>query len=212
MAALLIAAQPSTPQEICANKTGTQGGYFYTFWKDGGAACMTLGSPGSYSTHYDLAGNRNLVAGMGWGKGSPNRRVGYNAGVFDAGSNSYLTLYGWSTDPLIEYYVVESWGSSFKPPGNARSLGTVTSDGGTYEIYRTQRVRKPSIRGTATFYQYWSVRTSRQQTGTNQTITFANHVNAWASHGMELGKMNYQVMATEGFGSTGGSNITVWQE
>jgi len=46
----------------------------------------------------------------------------------------------------------------------------------------------------------------------NNTITFANHVNAWRSHGMNLGTMNYQIMATEGFGSNGSSNVTTWQQ
>ncbi len=208
---LSIAAQSAASRQICANQTGTHQGYFYTFWKDGGDACMALGRPGHYSIRYHLAGSRNLVAGIGWARGSTTRRIGYNAAAFDAGSNSYLTLYGWSTDPLVEYYVVDSWGSSFTPPGAAEILGTVTSDGGTYNIYRTRRIARPSIRGIATFDQFWSVRTSRRPIGAKSMITFANHVRAWRSHGMELGAMNYQVMATEGFGSTGRSNVTVWQ-
>jgi len=28
---------------------------------------------------------------------------------------------------------------------------------------------------------------------------------------MNLGTMNYQIMATEGFGSNGSSNVTTWQ-
>ena len=100
--------------------------------------------------------------------------------------------------------MVDSWGSDFTPPGeDAAVLGTVESDGGTYRIYRTQRVEKPSIRGTETFDQYWSVRTAKRPQGADNTITFANHVAAWRAHGMELGTMNYQVLATEGFGSTG---------
>lgn len=209
---LFAAAQPAVAQQVCDNGTGTHGGYFYTFWKDGGTACMTLGSGGNYSTAYNLSGGRNLVAGKGWQTGSTSRRVGYNAGVWNPGTNSYLTLYGWSTNPLVEYYVVDSWGSSFTPPGNAQSMGTVTTDGGIYNIYRTQRVNAPSIIGTATFYQYWSVRTARRSTGVNSVITFANHVSAWRQRGWNLGTMNYQVMATEGFGSTGSSNITVWQQ
>jgi endo-1,4-beta-xylanase len=43
-------------------------------------------------------------------------------------------------------------------------------------------------------------------------ITFANHVTAWRKLGMKLGRMDYQVMATEGFGSAGSSDIAVWQE
>jgi endo-1,4-beta-xylanase len=204
-----FASQPA--HRVCRNQTGTHDGFFFTFWKDGGDACMTLGPKGRYSTRYDLQGRKNLVAGKGWRTGSPTRKIGYRAARFDAGTNSYLTLYGWSVDPLIEYYVVESWGTGFRPPGhNSPVLGTVVSDGGTYEIYRTRRVEQPSIRGRQTFYQYWSVRTEKRPLDVSATITFANHVNAWRKLGMKLGRMNYQVMATEGFGSTGGSDVTVW--
>jgi endo-1,4-beta-xylanase len=214
-ASVLASAASAAPpaQRVCSNLTGTHGGFFFTFWKDGGEACMTLGPKGRYGTRYDLAGRKNLVAGKGWRTGSPSRKIGYRAARFDAGANSYLTLYGWSVDPLIEYYVVESWGAGFKPPGHGSPvLGTVVSDGGTYEIYRTQRVKQPSIRGRQTFYQYWSVRTEKRPIGSAATITFSNHVNAWRKLGMKLGRMDYQVMATEGFGSTGGSDVTVWRE
>lgn len=211
LAALGVGASAETG-EICRNRTGTHEGFFYTFWKDSGAACMTLGSAGSYRLEYDLRPG-NLVAGTGWRIGSATRRVGYRAAVFEPGTNSYLALYGWSTDPLVEYYVVDSWGSEFTPPGEgAPVLGTVESDGGTYAIYRTRRVDKPSIRGTQTFDQYWSVRTARRPTGADQAITFANHVAAWRRHGMELGTMDYQVLATEGFGSTGRARVAVWQD
>lgn len=211
-ALLFVGPGPAQAQsQVCNNGTGTHNGYFYTFWKDGGTGCMNLGTSGNYSISYNLSGNRNLVAGKGWATGSTSRRVGYNAGNFTPGSNSYLTLYGWSTNPLVEYYVVDSWGG-YTPPG-AQSQGTVTTDGGTYNIYRTQRVNAPSIQGnSSTFYQYWSVRTSKRPQGQNNVITFANHVDAWRRKGWNLGTMNYQVMATEGFGSTGSSNVTVWQQ
>jgi endo-1,4-beta-xylanase len=214
---LLLAAGPAhaQTQTVCNNSTGTHSGFFYSFYRSSGSGCMTMTGNyggGNYSTSYSLGSNGNLVAGKGWATGSTNRRVGYNAGVFNPGSNSYLTLYGWSTNPLVEYYVVDNWGG-FKPPGGgASSLGTVTSDGGTYDIYRTRRINAPSIIGTASFDQFWSVRTSKRATGQNATITFANHVNAWRSRGMNLGTMNYQILATEGFGSNGSSNVTVWQQ
>jgi endo-1,4-beta-xylanase len=199
-------------QSVCNNATGSQGGYYYSMWKDGGTGCLNLGSGGNYSISWNVSGNKNLVAGKGWNPGSTSRVVGYNAGVFNPGGNSYLSLYGWSTSPLVEYYIVDNWGS-WQPPGSgAQYMGTVNSDGGTYNIYRTQRVNAPSIQGNATFYQYWSVRTSKRSTGTNNTITFANHVNAWRSKGMNLGTMNYQILATEGYGSIGNSNVTVWQQ
>ncbi len=195
-------------QTLCNSDTGNNGGFFFTHWTDGGgSACMTLGSEGNYS--YQWSNTGNFVGGKGWSTGSSSRVIGYNAGNYSPSGNSYLTLYGWSTDPLVEYYVVDSWGS-WRPPGGT-AVGTVTSDGGTYQLYRTLRVDEPSIIGQATFYQYWSVRTSKRSTGSNNNITFQNHVNAWANQGWNLGTHNYQVMATEGYESSGSSNVTVWE-
>ncbi|WP_437942901.1 glycoside hydrolase family 11 protein [Sorangium sp. So ce341] len=194
---------------INTNQTGTDGRW-YTFWKDGGSVSMSLNGGGNYAVNW-ANGNYNFVGGKGWNTGSSSRNVGYNAGVWSTGSsNAYLTLYGWTTNPLVEYYVVDSWGS-WRPPGGTPA-GSVTTDGGTYDLYRMQRVNAPSIIGNATFYQYWSVRRSKRPTGTNSTITFSNHVNAWASKGWHLGTHNYQVMATEVFNpsSSGSSNLTVW--
>ncbi len=213
LALTLASAGVSHAQSVCTNQTGTNNGFYYQMYLSSGTACITLGSAGNYSTTFSLGSSGNMVAGKGWSAGSTSRVVGYNAGVLNLGSNGYLSLYGWSTNPLIEYYVVDDYGG-FTPPGNgATLLGTVTSDGGTYNIYKVQRVNAPNITGTnQNFYQYWSVRTSKRSTGTNNTITFANHVKAWASHGMTLGTMNYQMIATEGYGSTGSSNVTVWSQ
>lgn len=207
LCAALLLALPADAQTICSSQTNTQGGYFYTHWTDGGgSACMTLGSEGNYS--YSWSNTGNFVGGKGWSTGSSNRVISYNAGSYSPSGNSYLTLYGWTTNPLVEYYVVDSWGS-WRPPG-ASAAGSVTTDGGTYDLYRTQRVNQPSIQGTATFYQYWSVRRSKRSTGSNNSITFANHVNAWAGRGWNLGSHSYQVMAVEGYQSSGSANVTVW--
>ena len=212
---LLISATPQlNAQTVCSNQTGTNNGFFYSFFLSSGSACMTMTGNfggGNYSTTWSLGSNGNMVAGKGWNPGSTSRRVGYNAGNFSPGSNGYLALYGWSTNPLVEYYVVDSHGPFTPPGGGAQSLGTVNSDGGTYNIYRVSK-SGPNILGNGPFTQYWSVRTSNRGQGSNNTITFANHVNAWRSHGMNLGTMNYQIMATEGFGSNGSSNVTTWQQ
>jgi endo-1,4-beta-xylanase len=206
---LLSVTQESNAQTITSNQTGTHSGFFYSYWKDSGSASMTLGSGGNYSVNWNL-GSGNFVGGKGWSTGSSSRKVGYNAGVWSPNGNAYLTLYGWTRNPLIEYYVVDSWGS-WRPPGGS-SEGSVTTDGGTYNLYRRQRVNAPSIEGTKTFYQFWSVRTSKRSTGSNATITFQNHRNAWANKGWNLGSHAYQIMATEGFQSSGSSNLTVWQQ
>jgi endo-1,4-beta-xylanase len=194
-------AHAEADRTITSNTTGFHNGYFFSYWKDNGNVTMTLGAGGNYSVR--MNGINNSVVGKGWKPGS-NHTVNYS-GTFSPNGNGYLALYGWTTNPLIEYYIVEDFGS-YNPSSGTQRLGSVTTDGSTYDIYRTQRVNQPSIIGNATFYQYWSV---RQQHRTSGTITTANHFNAWSRLGLTLGSHDYQIMATEGYQSNASSTITV---
>ncbi|KAG6908447.1 hypothetical protein DXG01_004530 [Tephrocybe rancida] len=182
--------------------TGTLNGYYYSLWMQNNAgATMDIGT-GQYSLSWTAA-TENVVGGIGWLPGAA-RVINYS-GTFSSPGNGYLSVYGWTQNPLIEYYIVESFGT-YNPSTGATRLGSVTSDGGVYDIYHTVRTNQPSIEGTATFDQFWSVRQTKRVGG---SVTTANHFNAWATTGLKLGTHNYQILATEGYESSGSSSITV---
>lgn len=110
-----------------------------------------------------------------------------------------------------EHYACECVSSadlhhSYNPGSGGELQGTVQSDGSIYNIYTAQRTNAPSIQGTASFTQFWSVRKDLRSEG---TVTVGNHFDAWAKLGMTLGAHDYQIVATEGYMSSGTTTITV---
>lgn len=195
-------------QTITSNETGTHDGYDYEFWKDdGGSGSMTLNSGGAFNCQWSGINNILFRKGQRLGESQTHQQLGNMsinyAASYSPSGNSYLCVYGWTVDPLVEFYIVESWGN-WRPPG-ASSKGTITVDGGTYDIYETTRTNEPSIKGTQTFQQYWSVRTSKRTSG---TISVTDHFNAWESRGMPMGKMYEVALCVEGYQSSGSANVT----
>jgi endo-1,4-beta-xylanase len=158
---------------------------------------MTLGAGCDFTCQWGSV--NNILFRKGLRPGSDSVIVVYSADYKPQG-NSYLSIYGWFQNPLVEYYIIESWGS-WKPPGNSTKKGTVETDSGKYDIYQNQRTGE-SIEGNKTFTQYWSVRTAKRTSG---TITCGNHFAAWKKAGMTIGKFYEVSFNVEAYQSSGGT-------
>jgi hypothetical protein len=142
------------------------------------------------------------------------------------GGYSYVAIYGWTKNPLIEWYVVEDWYGD----GILNSLGILgtykgdftTSDGVEYKIYRN--VRPPGsgdILGAGKgFPQYFSVRqraNNSPETPMCGSIAITEHFVKWDTfEDMKMGDDLYEVkFLIEAGGGTGwfeATYLTITQE
>jgi len=115
---------------------------------------------------------------------------------------SFIGIYGWSEDPMIEYYIVDNWASQYKPGGTGwgwTKKGEYTVDGAKYEAWTHTQVDQWALHGKATFEQFYGVRESARACG---TIDITKHFEEWAKLGMNLGKMyEAKVLGEVGNGS-----------
>lgn len=236
-AAACVAAMSFSTANACTgalnnqnNAVGTHNGYYYSFWKqtNNSRVNVTCGEPGYYRAEWSNV--FNWVGGVGWNPGGPrivNYRGTFNSGINRSSSNSYLALYGWTRAPTeVEYYIVESYGSY--NPANCGGSGGVAGGGGSgdgqkgsvtiggvvYDLTQCTRTNQPSISGTSTFKQFFSVRRNPQPWGQIQgTIDVGAHFQAWANAGMRLGTDHfYMVLASEGYdgGNNSRGNSELW--
>ena len=191
-------------QQAMADGQGTDHGFFWSLYHSGGSASISFPGAGTYPGNYAMSwsGVNDVVGGKGWNPGG-SRTVGYNCGSISGFNN--FSVYGWTTGPLIEFYICEM-GSVV----SGSFVGSVSSDGHSYNVYKHQQVNQPSIQGTATFWQYLS-NWGGSSTGANHSVTTGNHFNYWKAHIGSMGSFNYMILGTEAYGGKSGSvNATVW--
>ena len=191
---------------VTENIIGTLNGHDYELWKDSGNTEMIIREDGTFSCSWNGINNalfrigKKLPADKTYDE-YETIRLTYEADYQPVG-NSYLCVYGWTKEPLVEYYVVESWGT-WRPPG-AVSMGTIEVDDAEYDVYTTVRETQPSIEGTQTFSQFWSVRKEKAEEG---TVSLTEHFDAWKEMGMELGRLYETALTVEGYQSQGTADI-----
>lgn len=189
---------------------GTNDGYIYELWNQygQGVGCMSIGSGALFSGEWSGIENYLARRGLGYDQTKEHQDIGsfyanYQCNYIPSSisGNSYLSIYGWTTDPLIEYYIVEDWRNwipSMAP--NATFKGIFEVNGSVYDIYEHTRINQPSIVGDTTFQQYFSIRRDTRNSG---TINISDHFNMWNSIGMPMGKLHEVSFVVEGYKNSG---------
>ena len=215
----------------CSNgqsqKMGSGAGYDYELWSQNGAgnATMTLNpsteNGGAFSVEWSGTINMLARSGKRWGANSTVtvQNVGNITAEFEVEWSStdnvkYVSVYGWGYydkgdipsgfSDEIEYYIVQDRGS-YNPTQGGKKFGSAVIDGISYDFYTTDRIQQPSLSGTSTFKQYWSIPSNTSQHRTKGTISISKHFSEWAKVGMKMGRL-YEVasMKIESYtGNTG---------
>jgi hypothetical protein len=209
--------------------------YGYEMWTEGGNKNKLIwygpDEKGGAAFRAEWNNPNDFLGRVGYFWGSGNKYASYGnifcdfeytrSGRGTAGGYSYIGIYGWSRNPLIEYYIVEDWfgnqwQSDTSPMGAGTTGGTVignfTIDDSNYIIYKSKRENKPSINGTATFDQYFSIRQSPRKSG---TISITEHFKKWEELSLNLGNMyecKFLVEAGGGVGWFDASYLTFRKE
>ena len=120
------------------NSIGTLGnGYAYQLWSNGvGTGSMTVaGVDAKFSAAWNNPGDFLARIGLTWDATKTYTQLGTISSDFaetKTGSGigyNFVGIYGWSENPLHEYYIVEDWFGARPVPG--AKVGTITVDGGT---------------------------------------------------------------------------------
>ena len=92
---------------IYNNETGNQDGYDYELWKDTGNTSMTLNAGGTFECSWSNINNALFRKGKKFDSTKTYKEIGnisFDYGCdYNPNGNSYLCVYGWTVDPLVEY-------------------------------------------------------------------------------------------------------------
>jgi endo-1,4-beta-xylanase len=125
----------------------------------------------------------------------------------NATGNNYLAVYGWMRNPQTEYYIIETFGT-FDPTQQARDYGTYDdAEGNTYKLAQEIRHSWVPMEGS-TVYRIFATRRSQRMSG---SIDVGAHLDAWRAKGLKMGEAHVdQIMAVDGYQSSGEASVTVW--
>jgi hypothetical protein len=213
------ATPPTGGTRYCSNTKGTAaGGYSYELWAEGtGSGCMTVyRSDAKFSASWTNVEDFLARMGLQFDQTRTHDQIGTISADFaerktGSGGLTYVGVYGWTLNPLREYYILDDWGD-VKPAGTASDgtprthVGTITVDGDTYDVWKKTRENKPNITGTnQTFDQYFSIRQTARQCG---HISVSEHFSKWTSMGLPFGRLVEVTLLVEAQNNSGTLDFT----
>lgn len=117
---------------------------------------------------------------------------------------SLIGVYGWSKNPLVEFYICDDSYNRMTDPWNTTKIGSAEIDGAIYNIYKGTMINMPSVLGdNMNFTQVFSIR----QGGERQCghISVSEHFKAWEKLKITTGPLYDCKIAIE----TGGNKGTI---
>ena len=214
---------PATPLtggvQYCSNERGDAGGgYVYELWASGtGSGCMTVrGVDATFGATWNDVEDFLGRVGLGFDQTRTHAQIGTISADFQEtksgeGGFLYVGVYGWTVNPLREYYIIDDWGTT-KPAGTSSDgtprthAGTIDVDGATYDVWTKLRENKPAITGDSeTFEQYFSVRETPRQCG---HVSVSEHFHQWEALGLPLGNLYEATFLVEAQDNSGSVEFT----
>ena len=111
-------------------------GYAYELWAEGGGTgCMTVhGVDATFSAEWNDVEDFLARVGLDFNQTQTHDQIGTISAEFahpktDDGGLTYIGMYGWTVEPLREFYILDDWG--LEKPGGFSSDGTPRDEVGT---------------------------------------------------------------------------------
>jgi hypothetical protein len=193
--------------------TGGTNNLAWEIWSNGGSAgTLTTFSTPAFSATWNNSQNYLGRLGFEWGSrgGKYTTHGTITAQVVSkkTGSGnfgwSYVGMYGWTTNPCIEWYIVDdSFGKMPINPGNCTNMknSPLSIDGGKYTmcVRSTSGTGGDRCGGAGQWNQYYSIRQDNRTCG---TISVSKHFEAWeaAGNSMQGNLLEVKILAEVGGG------------
>ena len=210
------AAMPTGGSQHSGNSQGGSNNLAWQIWSNQGSGTLTTFSTPAFSAAWNNSGDYLGRLGFEWGNGGKTYdQYGTITAGFtfkktgSGGGFSYIGIYGWSTNPCVEWYILDdSFGQMPFTPYNSNQKGSATMiDGENYKFYSNNTNGTGGSRCNAsTWTQHWSIRQKARQCG---TITISDHFKAWDAAGMKLGNLLEAKILVETGGGSGSVDFAV---